>query len=106
MYCKNCGKEIDDNTSVCSYCHFVQESAEYQDTVNTQRSASVDKGGIGYEILGFCIPVVGLVLFLVWHDEKPNSARAAGKGALVSVILGIVMWVLYFVFVPGVFLII
>ena len=33
-----------------------------------------------------CIPIVGLVLFLVWKDTKPRNAKAAGIGALVSVI--------------------
>ena len=42
-----------------------------------------------------CIPIVGLVLFLVWKDTKPRNAKAAGIGALVSVILS----VLYYVFI-------
>jgi len=41
--------------------------------------------------------VVGLVLFLVWRDEKPKTAKAAGIGALVSVILTILIYVGVFV---------
>ena len=37
--------------------------------------------------------MVGLVLFLVWKDEKPRTAKAAGIGALVSVGLG-ALWYL------------
>lgn len=48
-------------------------------------------------LLGCCIPVVGLVLFLVWRDEKPKTAKAAGIGALVSVILTILIYVGVFV---------
>ena len=47
--------------------------------------------------LGCCIPVAGLVLFLVWKDTKPKTAKAAGIGALVSVILGILYYLLVFV---------
>ncbi len=31
------------------------------------------------------IPVAGLVLYLVWRDQKPRTAKAAGIGALVAV---------------------
>lgn len=50
-----------------------------------------DKGGFLWGVLGCCIPVVGLILFLVWKDQKPKTAKAAGIGALVSVGL----WILY-----------
>ena len=56
-----------------------------------------DNGGIGWGLLGCCIPVAGLVLFLVWKDTKPRTAKAAGIGALVSVILGILYYLLVFV---------
>lgn len=57
----------------------------------------VDNGGFLWGLLGCCIPVVGLVLFLVWKDQKPKTAKAAGIGALASVILGVVCYVLMFV---------
>ena len=50
-----------------------------------------DKGSFGWAVLGFFIPLVGLILFLVWKKDKPNSAKKAGLGALVSVILSVVM---------------
>ena len=36
---------------------------------------------------------MGLVLYLVWKDQKPKTAKAAGMGALVAVIL----WALWYV---------
>ena len=54
-------------------------------------NATNDNGGFLWGLLGCCIPIVGLVLFLVWKDTKPKTAKAAGIGALVSVIL-IVIW--------------
>lgn len=56
-----------------------------------------DNGGFLWGLLGCCIPVVGLVLFLVWKDQKPKTAKAAGIGALVSVIISVVFYVIYFV---------
>ena len=50
-----------------------------------------DKGSFGWAVLGFFIPLVGLILFLAWKKDKPNSAKKAGIGALVSVIVSVVM---------------
>lgn len=58
-----------------------------------------DNGGFLWGLLGFCIPIVGLVLFLIWKDQKPKTAKAAGIGALVSVIVGVVFYVITFVIV-------
>ena len=44
-----------------------------------------DSGSIGWGILGFLFPIVGLVLFLVWKNTKPRCAKVAGIGALISV---------------------
>lgn len=53
-----------------------------------------DNGGFLWGLLGFCIPIVGLILFLVWKDTKPNSSKAAGLGALISVVLGVVFYII------------
>lgn len=58
-----------------------------------------DRGGFGWGCLGFCIPMVGLILWLVWRDEKPKTAKALGIGALVSAILGVIFVILYFIFI-------
>lgn len=60
-----------------------------------------DKGGFLWGLLGCCIPIVGLILFLVWKDQKPKSAKAAGIGALVSVVIGILYYIIVFVALGG-----
>lgn len=60
---------------------------------------SNDNGGFLWGLLGCCIPVVGLILFLIWKDQKPKTAKAAGIGALVSVILGVVSYIIVFVII-------
>lgn len=69
MYCKNCGKEIDDNANVCTYCGTAQGQG------GMVPSANNDSGSFGWSVLGCCIPIVGLILFLVWNKEKPNTAK-------------------------------
>ncbi|MDE7445791.1 MAG: hypothetical protein K2N15_08850 [Lachnospiraceae bacterium] len=58
-----------------------------------------DNGGFLWGLLGCCIPIVGLVLFLVWKDQKPKTAKAAGIGALVSVILAVAYYIIVFVII-------
>lgn len=94
MYCKNCGEEIDDNASFCPNCgHEIHEETK----VNTVKND--DTGNFGFGILGFLIPLVGLILFLVWYTDKPQNAKVAGIGALVGVFLEIVLYLIsYFCF--------
>ena len=83
-FCKNCGNQIDDNTVICPSC-----GANQNTTPQT-----TDNGGFLWGLLGCCIPIVGLVLFLVWKDSKPKTAKAAAIGALVNVILCVLWYVL------------
>lgn len=87
MYCKNCAKEIDDKAAICPHCGVSQVTAPQV----------VDNGGIGWGLLGCCIPLVGLILFLVWKDTKPKTAKAAGIGALVTVGCVVLFYALVFV---------
>lgn len=86
-YCKNCGRPLDDNAVVCPSCGVAQSSTP----------ASTDNGGFGWGLLGCCIPIVGLILFLVWKDTKPKTSKAAGIGALVSVVCCVVFYLLMIV---------
>lgn len=83
-YCSKCGKEIMDEAVVCPGCGCSQ---------TTQNAA--DASSFGWAFLGFCIPIVGLILYLVWKDNTPLKAKSAGKGALVSVILSVVVYIIY-----------
>ena len=82
-YCRNCGSQIDDKAVICPQCGVRQEPV----------TASNDSGSIGWAFLGCCIPIVGLILFLVWKDTRPNDAKKAGIGALVSVLLSVAFYV-------------
>ena len=62
-----------------------------------QQPNPTDTGSFGWAVLGFFIPLVGLILFLVWKNEKPLSAKKAGMGALVSVILTVALYVIFIV---------
>ncbi len=94
MYCNNCGQQIEDNSVACPNCG----SATTANTTATPetKAPAEDKGGILWGLLGCCIPIAGLILFIVWKDSKPLTAKAAGIGALVSVAVGIIYYILVF----------
>lgn len=82
-YCKNCGQSIDNKAVICPHCGVAQEN----------KPDVVDDGGFLWGLLGCCIPIVGLILYLVWKNERPRTAKAAGIGALVSVCIGILYYI-------------
>ncbi|MGI5874455.1 MAG: zinc-ribbon domain-containing protein [Bacillota bacterium] len=124
-YCVSCGQEIADDAAFCTNCGApqstqepVQEAAkaqpqpqqqaqpqqpqqpQFQQQAPYQQPAQNnvnDKGGFGWGLLGCCIPIVGLILFLVWKGDKPQTAKAAGIGALVGVGVSIIFYIISFV---------
>lgn len=90
-FCRNCGSEMPDRASTCPSCgQATQSTPTYSNSVS-------DDGGFLWGLLGFCVPVAGLVIYLIWREERPNNAKAAGTGALVSVVLGVVFYIFAFV---------
>lgn len=100
-YCVKCGKEIADNSTFCPECGAPQGAT--QNNLNSQanayqqpsvqgysgQSAPADSGNFGWAVLGFCFPLVGLILYLVWKGNKPLTAKRAGIGALVGFCLSL-----------------
>ena len=87
-FCSKCGKEVVDEAVICPNCGCSTEN-------NVPANTAGDSSSFGFALLGFCIPIVGLILYLVWKDTSPLKAKSAGKGALVSVIVGVVFYVIY-----------
>ncbi len=60
-----------------------------------------DKPDTALNVLSFFIPILGLVLYFVEKDTKPNKAKAALKWSLISWGVAAVFFVLYFIFIFG-----
>lgn len=129
MFCKQCGKEIEDGSSFCPFCGASQaDDAQPQQQAQNQQAQQQaqsqqpqqpyqapynnnpynqpyyqapkpQESGAGWGVLGFFFPVVGLILFLVWKDDHPARSKGAGIGALVSVILYVVFIILYVIII-------
>ncbi len=114
MFCKNCGKEIDDNALVCPNCGVATEKMNQE--VATEAPAQEQKVNvcaiIGFIlalvgcvvewfsiIFGVIILVAGLVLSivgLVLANKKTNNLKGLAIAGLVISILGIVFIILIF----------
>ncbi len=79
-YCSTCGKELYDNAVICPCCG-VQVKA-------------VDKPSKGFAAIGFLCPIIGLILYIVEHNNYPKKASSALKGALCGIIFLFVLLML------------
>ena len=95
MFCSKCGKEIPDEAAICVHCGV--PTANY----NTVAVNKDDKKSFGFALLGFFIPLVGLILWLCWKNDSPLKAKSAGKGALTGVIVSVVFYILWFALIIG-----
>lgn len=50
-----------------------------------------NKRNIGWGILGFFFPIVGLILFLVWKNNRKENAKVAAIGAIIGAALSLVL---------------
>ena len=86
MYCKYCGRIIDDDSKYCVNCG---------NNMNNDNGGTIseDAPSKGFAILGFFIPIIGLILYLVYERKQPKRAKSAGKGALIGFITKIVVYI-------------
>lgn len=89
-YCRHCGKEVMDEAIICPNCGCAT------DVPNTLNSSEIDEPSMGLNIVGLLIPIVGLILFLVYHDKTPRKAKEIGKFALIGCAIACVLWLLTF----------
>ncbi len=92
-YCPNCGTQVREIQTICQNCgkslHFIKPKTEIEEEGST----------LGYAVLGFVIPLAGLILYLIWLEQKPKASRSAGLGALLNVILSITGAVIMFIII-------
>ena len=87
-YCGYCGCQNRTNGAYCENCG---HSMAYENTNNYQKPIVEEKNTFWWGVLGFFIPVAGLIIFLIWLHERPKSAKSAGIGALIRTVLTIGM---------------
>ena len=94
MFCKKCGKDVNDEAVICVHCGCSLEEKSLS-VQNTEGAGCFLSG------LSFLIPLLVLILYFVWKDTKPQASKDAGKSALWGVIIGVVFWVISMVFLTA-----
>ena len=90
-YCTKCGKEINEDAIICIHCGCSIN--------NTQTNKEPDSDNIGWGFLGFFVPIVGFILWLIWKDEAPKKSKNLGIGALVALCIAVLGGIGYGLFV-------
>ena len=93
-YCTHCGKELEDDAKYCMGCGCACEAI----TNNKPKPINeADDHEAWPQVLAFFLPVVGLILFLVWQEERPIKAKRVGKWALIGFIVGVILAIALFI---------
>lgn len=85
-YCSHCGKEIMDAAIICPNC-----GCSVSD-----RNFKKDTPSAGLNVLSFFIPLVGLILYIIYHNDSPNKAKGIAVWALIGFVFSIILVILYY----------
>ena len=106
MICNYCGYKVSEDCKCCPNCgedpktrkkktQVEKSTKEYDSTTETKNSIEADYSFL-WGILGYFIPIVGLILFIVWRESKPKESKAVGIGALIR---GIMMFIAFIIMI-------
>ena len=84
-YCSECGKEISEETTICSYCGYAVIEA------TTSQEIENDKVSIGLCVVSALFSLFGIIYWAVKRKEAP-------KRSLACLITAIISWVISYVF--------
>lgn len=87
IYCSKCGAPNADSAQFCEKCgnRLNGSVEEAPQQVSGQKS---DQPNIGYNILGFIIPLVGVILYFSWKDKMPHKAKSILTWSAISAGIG------------------
>lgn len=69
MYCKYCGAKLKDEHADCPKCG-----------KNNRLNSSDDAKDFRFALLGFLVPIAGLMLYLVWKKDFPMRSSSCIRG--------------------------
>ncbi|MDO4176890.1 MAG: hypothetical protein Q4D99_05380, partial [Bacillota bacterium] len=76
------------------YAQQVQYAQAQPQYGQPQAAYGVEKPSKLWGLLGGCVPIAGLILFLVWKDKQPHNAKYAGIGAIIGFVVGIISYII------------
>jgi uncharacterized membrane protein YvbJ len=102
--CPNCGARVYSKDRYCQYCRTevarprpiekdqsqITYRSYHYDSSKSEIQSINDTGSIIWGIIGFLFPIIGLLIYMIWHTSKPKNAQKAGLGALIGFIAQVV----------------
>lgn len=115
MYCRECGNSINEKAEICTncgvrplngdnYCQSCGEETKKEQEFCIKCGAKLirkkqavpgsnDNPSILLNLVACCFPIVGLVLYFVWRDDKPRSAKSVCIWAVVGFSIGLIFYI-------------
>jgi len=90
MYCNKCGEQVTEIDKFCPNCGTSVSEEQQVSNSSNHYQRSVDKANFGFALLGFVIPIVGIILYFIWKNEYPLKAKSCIKGALISISISVI----------------
>ena len=117
MYCRECGHSVNEYTEICSNCgvrplnsnKYCQSCAAptnanqelcvecgsiLKNSGNLRQSSGDDNPSGLLNVTVCCFPIVGMILYFLWKNDKPKSAKAACTWAIVGSAIGILIYII------------
>ena len=95
MYCKNCGKQVDDRAAMCIHCGCMLQGVYAQPvpspTYNTPNNqVGESKTAIGV-LLSLFLGLIGLIIGICLYKEGTRERSTFIKGWLITFIVSIII---------------
>lgn len=87
MFCAKCGKEIKDEAVVCTNCGCAVNGAN--NIANVTVGEDTPNGLLN--VLGFLVPLAGLIMFCVMQGKTPRKANQIGLFSLIGFIINFIL---------------
>lgn len=78
MRCRRCSASIPKGTEMCPECGA-------QQIVRESLDRRIPDGNIAWGLIGFLMPVIGIVLWIAWRRDRPTDSKLSGQGALLCI---------------------
>ena len=99
MYCKYCGKEINDDAEICIHCG--RSTGKHNAQNNTPRNTTgEEKTGVGV-LLGLFLGIIGLIIGLLLYPANSIERSTFIKGWVGAFIVEIIIVVIIYVAAIG-----
>ena len=90
MFCSKCGKEIMDEAVICPGCGCPVAGKAVAQTNSSEED--VPNGGLN--VLGFLVPIAGLIMYCTMVGKTPKKANQIGLCSLIGFVINFVLFLL------------